>query len=1755
MAASDQLLQLLDQYAQLEEIATKLFAKLEKERGDRSALEKQLAEITAKAEKLEKEKSEFFRKEPSSFQKFQNANPSFGQKVEGVKKILAAVKKAIEQEVDITRGFTDETEKSEFFKKGPFSIGVIKTTKLDSRITIVNETYEFSQKVKDKTGKRTTAAMNNTKVSANQKAKNALKKEGFNVTEELATAPVLELNDVPVSYYTVTDFEHNYLEWLIRDKVAEDEVRIRSTAMKHLFRFVFGSKRVQDITGFYNQMKIAYSNLEPSDKFPCHDKNAQLWEDFRSCFEWRSELALEELVKIRASGIPEFNQTVHRLKELLLGLHALLIQLDREGGPCFQYSDKEYVTAAEFIDEDLVRLLRIFRNFVREKKDGKAVPDLVALKESFFSKAPVDRSETEQQLYDNLLKLLEWTSGGMPVDKALEKLKALEQENLELDALTVTLLQLLKYANGMWEIKSKIDLLACKAKACCDKKQTIGQTTAELQAELTALQQQYDQVFDDLPPDVRQGPIPQQIQAIRTALGAHIGAGDAVAGGAAAAQQLPALQQQLAALQQQLGAEQAGRAANTAAAAAALAAAQQAQAAAAAAAQAAQQQLQAEIARLTGLLAQPRADPAELEEARRAVAAAEAAAAAAAGRLAATEAERDGLRAADAAKAETIRTQGEALAGAAALLAQKDQDLAALQAAGGASAEAIRAAQTAAEEARAALAGAQAQHAAALAAARAETEGVRGKLAAAQEATARAAEAAEAQLEAARTATAAAAREAEEARAVAAAAAAAGPAAQEAARAALEAAEERARAAEAAQAEAEAAAAAVRDRAAAADAAEAEAGRLAGELDAKTGEAARTEEARAAAAAEAEARAAELAGLRQQLAAATEAGTEGAAQAAGLQGRVAALEAAQAEANAAAAAAATKAAADAEAIAALRAQLAEEAAAAAEAARAAAAAHAEALEAAHRARQGELEAAIRDAEEAAAALAAARAAGGEAQAAAEARVGEASAALELKAGELRALQEALNAAQEGTRALEGRLGTLGREKGDAEAAKAAAEAAKAEAERGKAAAERGKAATEAEKQTLQAAIKRLSDARRAAGGQGAALAIDAPLAVLRDELAAVEGDLAAQRAAIAAAEARARGAEEGRAAAAAAATNAQAAARAAEPRIAAAEGLAARAQANVEAAQQRIRELENFAYNLPLINIEGLSKSQKSQVEQLMKILVNNAGWGKRSLSHFREARIGGTLQFDSLNFDEKRALISTALFGEDISRLRSLLTWFTSAGGGLDAEAHRRIVDVISKFIQVKETSGARSAAYAAVSARPGEGGASGGQRPAGGAAGGSKPPAGSGDLQFAALMARQFAASQSLASGEGKAAPTGASRARAAGGVPSSEDADLAWAHKMVEGLDAEKRAAGESAAAPAPAPMARQGSAGPHTRNTALLFTQMDQNDIRRRLRGMLGTKFQNLYFNPRQLDREIYTNKIIQEALSQLGGKDNKTRKLTESYVELILLAAASAVLERADIRDSDFTKGYFPAMGGGARSRSPSEADEEPEDPEGPTIPAASTQDLCQTMLLLLLLEASQGQTIDPQEFLDKAGTTLDALGQCPLVLHVLNELLDSAPDSNDEDMTDLVFRSVPDEDEMLPTQLETLSRSLREAYSPEELEVLKSLAPSLTLYAQPHEEFQEILGAHPYFAGGQGSMLKGLEDEDIDVTDEERAKLIPEGDGISLGALRLLYLVCLREVLEGGEIPSPDSKCLAKPKRHRPSSRPRARPHPQGAKK
>jgi len=186
--------------------------------------------------------------------------------------------------------------------------------------------------------------------------------------------------------------------------------------------------------------------------------------------------------------------------------------------------------------------------------------------------------------------------------------------------------------------------------------------------------------------------------------------------------------------------------------------------------------------------------------------------------------------------------------------------------------------------------------------------------------------------------------------------------------------------------------------------------------------------------------------------------------------------------------------------------------------------------------------------------------------------------------------------------------------------------------------------------------------------------------------------------------------------------------------------------------------------------------------------------------------------------------------------------------------------------------------------------------------------------------------------------------------------------------------------------------------------------------------------------------------------------------------------------------------------------------------------ASKASRLCDLMLTSILLKLD-GPEFNYQDLINKGGKVLDDIGQCELILEMLNNLVDEHCLIKKND--GYTFSSVYIEFE----QARALVEAFNNHFTDKEKQKFYSISSGFFNYKVP-DEHQTLLGKHPFFLIGRPSSeevpLYGVIDEEITLTSEERAVL--EEDAIPIGAIIFLYLVCFREY-QG------HSDCLPRPVR------------------
>ena len=189
---------------------------------------------------------------------------------------------------------------------------------------------------------------------------------------------------------TVVEFDKLYLGWTTDDN--------EKNMMRYFFRFIFGTKKIKDLTKLHNKFRYAYTNFKPEEKLPC---NTEYLNNFKKSLEYRLGILETEMSYARDIGIPEVSAFIDSKKGLKFGLQTLL-EVIGEGGPCFTFTGERYDEA----QDNSSRLIGIFREFVKKRKTspGEDEEDLrKKLKEPW--KYP---EYNWRKTYDSLIGLLKW---------------------------------------------------------------------------------------------------------------------------------------------------------------------------------------------------------------------------------------------------------------------------------------------------------------------------------------------------------------------------------------------------------------------------------------------------------------------------------------------------------------------------------------------------------------------------------------------------------------------------------------------------------------------------------------------------------------------------------------------------------------------------------------------------------------------------------------------------------------------------------------------------------------------------------------------------------------------------------------------------------------------------------------------------------------------------------------------------------------------------------------------------------------------------------------------------------------------------------------------------------------------------------------------------------------------------------------------------------------------------------------------------
>jgi hypothetical protein len=315
-----------------------------------------------------------------------------------------------------------------------------------------------------------------------------------------------ELIVPPETIGTSSDFERLYLGWMNdpAEALSEEDKQKRKNSMKSLFRFIFGKKNISDVTAttFQKKLRLAYTPLETEEKLPCAEGGA--WTDFRKSLVYRRKLAMCELFAARDVLGDERRLYIDRKKALALGLRDLIDVLDRNVYPCmiYAYDSSQHEEDVEVMnDEEFSRILTVFRTFVKDRKEGRPHYSLNTLKKELSKKDKA--KETATALYDELLALLTWMAGEAEaaqrisgLQQQIEQLQEVateqKQDISELENLVLLLSVLLAMSEKIHKLRLALAELKCQIEKCCDKKRAakLARSASVKEADIQTLEKE-----------------------------------------------------------------------------------------------------------------------------------------------------------------------------------------------------------------------------------------------------------------------------------------------------------------------------------------------------------------------------------------------------------------------------------------------------------------------------------------------------------------------------------------------------------------------------------------------------------------------------------------------------------------------------------------------------------------------------------------------------------------------------------------------------------------------------------------------------------------------------------------------------------------------------------------------------------------------------------------------------------------------------------------------------------------------------------------------------------------------------------------------------------------------------------------------------------------------------------------------------------------------------------------------------------------
>jgi len=176
---------------------------------------------------------------------------------------------------------------------------------------------------------------------------------------------LIELPHIPVTYQTRKDFDKLYLS-----DMNDKEKKI----MRKLYMFIFGDQLLNTVSPDFADLRIAFTNLSPYEKVPCH-QNTALLEALKKSIQSRIKLLKEEIKQLETAFMGP-NLNIDMKTKLLFNLTTFLDVLIAKKRHCILYSAEGDLTVKAEDNDWIYRFLknhwiRLHSEKVPETEDEK----------------------------------------------------------------------------------------------------------------------------------------------------------------------------------------------------------------------------------------------------------------------------------------------------------------------------------------------------------------------------------------------------------------------------------------------------------------------------------------------------------------------------------------------------------------------------------------------------------------------------------------------------------------------------------------------------------------------------------------------------------------------------------------------------------------------------------------------------------------------------------------------------------------------------------------------------------------------------------------------------------------------------------------------------------------------------------------------------------------------------------------------------------------------------------------------------------------------------------------------------------------------------------------------------------------------------------------------------------------------------------------------------------------------------------------